>query len=243
MIAPIQGAKPGVLVSVRNETEAVIAFQAGVDILDIKEPTRGSLGRCDTVTIRQILDRTPPGQCLSVALGELHEWRGESAGEFLAACDALRRISFAKIGLAAQDDRWLKTWREQVQSFPVHVKPVAVAYVDRLNARSPEIREIVAAGLELGCRFILLDTFHKARGSLLDYISTDQLAKLLASNQELQWVLAGGIKLEVLQAITTSAACDFVGVRGAVCRAGSRESELCELRLRQFVDAVHAMGY
>ena len=35
------------LVSVRSAAEAEIALHGGADLIDVKEPTRGSLGRAD----------------------------------------------------------------------------------------------------------------------------------------------------------------------------------------------------
>ena len=45
---------PGLLVSVRNVTEALTALEAGADVIDVKEPTRGSLGAADSATLAAI---------------------------------------------------------------------------------------------------------------------------------------------------------------------------------------------
>ena len=38
----------GLLVSVRSASEARVALAAGVDVIDVKEPNRGSLGAAST---------------------------------------------------------------------------------------------------------------------------------------------------------------------------------------------------
>ena len=43
------------LVSVRNAVEAEIAVRSGVQIVDVKEPSRGSLGRPDDDVIRSVI--------------------------------------------------------------------------------------------------------------------------------------------------------------------------------------------
>ncbi len=42
------------LVSVRDPDEAQIAAQSGVDLIDVKEPIRGSLGAADAATLAAI---------------------------------------------------------------------------------------------------------------------------------------------------------------------------------------------
>ena len=53
------------LVSVRSVEEAEAALAGGADLIDVKEPTRGSLGRADDAVIAAILRRRrwpPPGE-------------------------------------------------------------------------------------------------------------------------------------------------------------------------------------
>ena len=49
---------PGLLVSVRSAAEALSALAGGADVIDVKEPNRGSLGAADDETISSAeLDR------------------------------------------------------------------------------------------------------------------------------------------------------------------------------------------
>jgi uncharacterized protein (UPF0264 family) len=64
-------------VSVRNANEARLALRGGCDILDIKEPTRGSLGMADISDIAAVVrarNDQASGVPLSVALGEAVDW-------------------------------------------------------------------------------------------------------------------------------------------------------------------------
>ena len=65
------------LVSVRNVDEAISAVEGGADIIDVKDPDRGSLGSAAPEVIlavahavSRIYGAKPP---LSLALGELQE--------------------------------------------------------------------------------------------------------------------------------------------------------------------------
>ena len=78
-------AAPGLLASVRDQNEAAIALQAGVHILDLKNPSRGALGALDKQTIIAIRKQAA-GRCpVSATIGDLpphaqdiarqtHEW-------------------------------------------------------------------------------------------------------------------------------------------------------------------------
>lgn len=94
------------LVSVRNVHEAIAAVEGGADIIDVKEPHRGSLGCAAPDVILAIADAVsqikvarPP---LSLALGELKEWqRGDLASLRYAIHKAAPQ--FLKLGLAEAD--------------------------------------------------------------------------------------------------------------------------------------------
>ena len=86
---PLFSGIPRLLVSVRNAEEAVSAIRGGADIIDVKEPAHGSLGRASLESLtavakclrdamadtgRALADPVP----LSIALGEVEEWRSVS---------------------------------------------------------------------------------------------------------------------------------------------------------------------
>ncbi|MBW3542589.1 MAG: (5-formylfuran-3-yl)methyl phosphate synthase [Planctomycetes bacterium] len=63
--------------SVRSAAEARAAVAGGCDILDVKEPRRGSLGMADTATIADVLAvarERQPAWPVTAALGETTEW-------------------------------------------------------------------------------------------------------------------------------------------------------------------------
>ena len=68
--------RPSLLVSVRNLAEARAAIEGGCDRLDVKEPSRGPLGKADASVIAEIaafarngIARDSDVSC-SVALGD-----------------------------------------------------------------------------------------------------------------------------------------------------------------------------
>ena len=74
-------------------------------------------------------------------------------------------------------------------------------------------------GLQLGRRALLVDTYEKTHGALLDYLPGRELARLieLARASELTVAVAGSLDAKSLP-VVLSLAPDYVAVRGAACR-------------------------
>ena len=154
------------LVSVRSLAECQTALDAGVDVLDVKEPDRGSLGRPAAAVLQQIADRVDGQLPVSAALGELIDCDAVSLSDLPAS------LTYAKLGLSGcagvsdWPDRWARAW----QALPQRTQRVAVAYADWDQARAPQWREIIEQARRLDCRVLLVDTFDKTRGSLPRYL-------------------------------------------------------------------------
>ena len=86
---PLFSGIPRLLVSVRNAEEALSAIRGGANIVDVKEPAHGSLGRAsleNLAAVAKCLTDTMPDVAragvepvpLSIALGEVEEWSSSS---------------------------------------------------------------------------------------------------------------------------------------------------------------------
>src|SRR4051794_20645147 len=91
-MAPPLSRNPGLLVSVRDAAEAAAALRGGADVIDVKEPRRGPLGRADDATVAAVVAAVAGRRPVSAALGELAD-----AG---AAAPAVPGLAFVKWGLA-----------------------------------------------------------------------------------------------------------------------------------------------
>lgn len=230
---------PQLLVSVRDPEEARVAIRSGVQILDIKEPTAGSLGMAPPATISGILDvarHWPSPPAVSAALGEVIEWPSRRAVELPSG------LAYVKLGLAglgtAPDwqGRWLAV-RDQIdrQAQPQVHGPawVAVAYVDHLSANAPPPSEVIAAAHRTGCRGVLFDTWSKASGTLLDRMSVRELRSLIARIRDLGMfaAAAGRLTPSALPAVVEAGA-DIVAVRSAACVCGDRSGRIDPAAIR-----------
>ena len=235
--------RPGLLVSVRSADEARIALAGGADVIDVKEPSRGSLGPADAATVAEVVAVVGGRVPVSVARGDLLERE--------LTCGELSGVSYAKVGLAgcgaAADWRW--RWRATISRWPAHVAPVAVVYADWRRAAAPSPNDVLAVAIDLGCPALLVDTWDKSAGGLFVHWSPSDVAAFCLRVRErgLAVVLAGSLQMASLE---TAVRCrpNLVAVRGAVCDGGRSGSisaarvRAVRLALGQAVFAVECQG-
>ena len=132
------------LVSVRSADEAQAALDGGATIIDVKEPALGSLGRASTETTIAVVKRVAGRAPVSAALGELGEMRG-LAGTTEQLC--LSGISYLKWGLGESSPGWQRILIDTARKLAIPnpgCLPVAVAYADWQQARSPSVDAVCA---------------------------------------------------------------------------------------------------
>lgn len=245
---------PRLLVSVRNVAELDAAIEGGVDIVDVKEPANGPLGRADGAVIDAIHARyrelgpqaDSPPQGLSVALGEVQDYTGDSPVIRLPAA-----VNWAKLGLsglASQPD-WVSEWlrcRQHIDAAAGRpLQWIAVAYADAAMANAPAIDDVLAAATATGCAGLLIDTFDKSSGGLLEWLSVERLTQLsfAAQSQGLLFAVAGkvaAVELPLLTAIRPS----VVAVRSAVCSGQNRQQDVTAAGVWTFRSQIaHVWGH
>jgi uncharacterized protein (UPF0264 family) len=205
------------LVSVRSAAEAELALAGGADLIDVKEPRRGALGPADARVWREVLRAVAGRVPVSAALGELLD---DGICERAADAAGLR---FAKFGLAGCHSRrgWLGQWRQALRALPRGVAPVPVAYADWPAADAPSPAVAMALAQQSLARILLIDTYDKSRGTLLDVLSWEALCEIAAHARQagVRLVLAGSLDAAALRRVLGLAPA-WVGVRGAACRGG-----------------------
>jgi uncharacterized protein (UPF0264 family) len=218
--------RPGLLVSVRNAAEALTALSAGADVIDVKDPSRGALGRADTDEIAAVVEAVAGRAPVTAALGELIELAELGTPRTVDAVPL--GISLFKIGLAGCRDLkgWPQLWRRLIEQYSgcydeTRAKPVAVVYADWKLAHAPEPDQVLGAAIEIGCPALLIDTWSKASGSALDHWPQESMFPFIqrARKNELRIVLAGSLGApQIPQAMAFEP--DLIAVRGAACEGG-----------------------
>jgi (5-formylfuran-3-yl)methyl phosphate synthase len=233
------------LVSVRSVAEASLAVHNGADMIDIKEPSRGSLGMCSPEKIGTIAREVPPRFPVSAALGEWESWTRARALPFLP-----EGLSYVKMGLEGAGRR--EGWREELGQFCRQVSAiasisgppawVAVAYADWERAGAPRPAEVLDFAAAGGFEAFLIDTWRKDSTCVFDWLDPEATGALLdrARARGLETALAGALTGSTLrQAIALAP--DILAVRGAVCRDGRREAGLDPDALRELAGALADM--
>jgi (5-formylfuran-3-yl)methyl phosphate synthase len=236
---------PRLLVSVRSVLEAERALEGGAEILDVKEPTRGSLGMApiqeiDAVArLQPIVDKVVP---LSVALGEVVDFGASDEIPSLPA-----GITYAKLGLSRlrhQGD-WYAEWRQvrtRLEACSASaLKWVAVAYADAVEADSPDLLHVLEAAIAAGCAGLLIDTWTKSGRNLLDYVDVATVTVVARQCRAagLFLAVAGRLSLQSLPALAGTTL-DIVAVRSAACRNLDRTSEVDAVRIAEFRRALRS---
>jgi uncharacterized protein (UPF0264 family) len=202
-------------------------------LIDIKEPSRGSLGAADALTIEQIVRQVRGRLPISVALAEL------AAAAMLAGRFA-GHVQYAKVGLAGCRNLpdWPARWKSFWDRLPRGIAPVAVAYADWQTASAPDPRDVLRLAARMECPAVLIDTFDKSTGCLTDYLTGDALGQWIAevrSHHRIS-VVAGRLDLDGIDQVMHYRP-DYVAVRGAAC-AGDRSAGLDPRRVRQLAALV-----
>jgi (5-formylfuran-3-yl)methyl phosphate synthase len=231
------------LVSVRTIDEALAAAEHGADLIDLKEPQAGALGALPLADIRaivRVLRVRHPRLRLSATVGDLHADHDGLLQRVIdtAACG----IDDVKVGLTPEDAVLLTKLGALAEAgLPHRAQIVPVLLADR----GVPI-ELVDGCLGLPFAAVMLDTQHKAEGSLVALRPASELSRFVKAVQaHSQWAgIAGSLRREDLPSLFATG-CDFAGFRGAVCthdRRGALEASLvAALRRARDGAAAHAV--
>lgn len=261
-------ATPRLLVSVRNLHEARQAVAGGADWIDLKDPHQGPLGPVDATAAHKVAKAFSTSHPLSAAAGELRSWQtqGTSSGLGWKSPEGKGQpsegegnienkgnrllnvpgIQLLKLGLAGCGDmpHWQDQWSvAQREIHKAGKRLVAVVYADWQEAAAPHPEQIVEHATDNQCEYLLIDTFCKTEGTLLDCLRADELALMLehARKASIRTVVAGSLSIASLPHLLTLPI-DLVAVRGAVC-TGGRDGTLQRNHIEQFQGALKALPW
>jgi uncharacterized protein (UPF0264 family) len=205
------------LASVRDEAEAAIAFRAGADIIDLKEPRRGALGALDRDTTRSIVSLIGGRVPVSATIGDV-PMHPETIGEAVlekAACG----VDYVKFGVFPDGDA--RHCLAALRPIALRMPLIVVLFADRLP-----VFDAVAAAANMGAAGIMLDTADKGSGTLRAHLDPLDLATFVtrAKSYGLTVGLAGSLRAADVPDLLHLAP-DLLGFRGALC-CGSRSASL-----------------
>jgi uncharacterized protein (UPF0264 family) len=202
------------LVSVRDAAEAELAIGAGADIVDLKDPAKGSLGalcrRDIALCLEQVAGRAP----VSATIGDLPL---ESAAVSRAVLDTARLgVDYVKLGIfpGAGAARCLHSLDEVA----AQTRLIVVLFADAM----PEF-DAVGAAARIGAQGVMFDTLGKGSGALPDHMSYIALAGHIAAAKAEGLIVgvAGSLRAKHVPGLLALEP-DLLGFRGALCLEGDR---------------------
>ena len=212
------------LVSVRDAVEAEAALRGGADVIDVKDPALGSLGRADDAVIAAIVAQVAGRAPVSAALGELLD---DGAAPALP-------LAFVKWGLGGCAN--VPSWREKLHQCmrSLHAtQGVFVAYADWQCAQAPPLDDVFDLAAAQPGSVLLVDTHCKdasasslgRRPTLLDWLPRAETIALCRRSRDadVRIALAGSLGFDDVAALLPARP-DWFAVRGAACAASDRRA-------------------
>jgi uncharacterized protein (UPF0264 family) len=212
------------LASVRDLREAWLVAEAGVDVIDLKEPGAGALGAVPLHVVHEVVSALRARgheQPVSATVGDWPVSARDAVLEQVRATAACG-VDVVKVGVERADGA--AALLAALAGSPAPVVPVFFAD-----------QGLDEALLGLACWLpfpaLMLDTADKAAGSLLDHLDPPSVRHFIARVQGAGKLagIAGSLRLDQA-ALLRELAPDLAGFRGALCEGG-RSAELAPRRL------------
>lgn len=214
------------LVSVRSAEEAVSAAGAGADIVDAKEPARGSLGPVAAPVLRRIAAALPAAVPLSAALGDFRD--PDRAAAAVAGVPPLRgratvflKLGFQGVAIETAVGAIVSAAVAAARARPDGAVIVPAAYADHVHAGTVSPEAIAALASVAGAAGVLVDTWAKEGLDLFHWMTAPRLERWVAAarGRGLLTAVAGSLGPAAIPAVLGAGA-DVMGVRGAACEGG-----------------------
>ena len=213
------------MVSVQNLAEALEALKGGADIVDVKNLQEALVGSAHPHVVKQVREAVPSAHHASVTLGVVPNQAGTVAMAVytVGVLDATSvKVGFmnTEYDLAVET---LLACREALEDF--NTKLIGSLFADNPLYDGLDAHHMVRLAKDGQCDGWLIDTLTKDGRNLFDFIPEPELRDMVFEGKELglSTALSGHLRIEDLDELSRINP-DIVGVRGAVCAKGERES-------------------
>ncbi len=206
------------LISVKNVKETLIALDAGVDIIDLKDPSNGALGALDLITSKHILQATSGAAIVSATAGEHHA----SVSDLIFNIKTRVELGADIIKIAVSALFYEADFLIEIAKLTYEgVKIVAVFFADESIDLS-----LLKKIKQMGFFGAMLDTKSKQQNLL--HVQTEselQIFRQKCKQLQLQCGFAGSLKSQDIVHLMKFKP-TYIGFRGGVCDNNVRISSL-----------------
>lgn len=216
------------LVSVKSQPEALLAYENGVDYIDLKNPATGALGALDLNTTKQVINDLNGKAIISATTGDL-PMDAEKIREAIAQRQHLG-IDYLKVGFfPAKEQDYLGCIEVLSQYAEQGVNLIVVLFADYEYPH-----DLISQLCQSGIKGLMLDTSNKDGRTLADYYSDVQLQQFCkqVAAAELMLGLAGSLQQTDVEGLQKYKP-DYLGFRGGVCFSSDRNAALDPIKISQ----------
>lgn len=216
------------MVSVQDLYEAKQALKGGADIVDVKNLQEALVGSAHPNVVKEIRDEVPSAHHASVTLGVVPNQIGTVSMAVYAA--GILDATSVKVGfMVSEYNVALETLLAAKEALTgTQTKLIGSLFADNLlydGGIDPDL--MVKLAKEGQCDGFLIDTLVKDGRNLFDFVPEERLKEMVLEGKELgmSTALSGHLKMSDLDELSRINP-DIVGVRGAVCQKGDRDSRV-----------------
>ncbi|MEM4506161.1 MAG: (5-formylfuran-3-yl)methyl phosphate synthase [Ignisphaera sp.] len=232
------------LVSIKDANEVEDAILGGADIIDVKDPSTGSLGLPEFAVLKDVVNivKSYSSKEVSMALGDISGYCKKLS--YVAFSASMLNVDYLKLGIALKDideiKRIIMSVSEAIDSLS-RPKLVVVGYADFRYEGFIEPTVLIDIAIATKVQGVMIDTFRKNGINTFNLLTIDYLRNFVtfAHNQGLLAAIAGGINMEHLP-LCAKLGFDVVGVRGAVC-VGKRTDRISRERVKLFKELLKSL--
>ncbi|MFA6179669.1 MAG: (5-formylfuran-3-yl)methyl phosphate synthase [Candidatus Methylopumilus sp.] len=212
------------LASVTSSQEALWALEAGVDIIDLKNPAEGALGALPLAVITEVVQNIRGRAPVSATIGDLPMNPELIADAIVNTAKA--GVDIVKVGFfpSADSVACIEAIKPLISK---GIKVVAVLFADgEIELR---LLPVLSAAGFFG---VMLDTAHKNGLSLLDNQPFETIYAFIAHAKTLglETGLAGSLRLEHIAQLRLAKP-GYMGFRGALCINFERNATLVKSKI------------
>jgi (5-formylfuran-3-yl)methyl phosphate synthase len=204
----------GMLASVNSLEEAKLVMAENVDIIDLKDPALGSLGKLDFDLAKEIIKVINGKRPVSATIGDL-PMQPELIFNAVKSM-AETGVNYIKIGLSPDGNQ--EHVIKKLAPLTSNINLIAVLFADT-NPDFYIINKLIAAGF----KGIMLDTQDKTKGSLTEIMAGNEIEHFVNLVKATDTIcgLAGSLRLEDIPLLLPYQP-DYLGFRGALCDHNDR---------------------
>ena len=223
-------AETNLLVSIKDFSEISDDLIDFVNIIDLKDPNKGSIGSWEPSEISKVVKLYKSKIKISATLGDIFDNK-----KFLTKLEKFDELNldFIKFGLLSHNFNSLYEKIKLVSLNKYKTDLVCVIFVDK-DEKLKNTKNKISYLKDSGINHILLDTFVKIKGDIFEFCDIEEIEAFIniCKEYKIKTGIAGGLKEYQIPSIINLNP-DIIGFRSAVCENRSRSGIIQKKKIKR----------